>query len=1815
MQFFRRAQPEAAEAAALSSGAVQLSSEKILVPALAKLQKDATGRYGNAQVKKAAEDTMAQLASLHGSADGAFVALQTAAASKTPKFMVTALDCMEKLLAHGFLGQTPEAATKVIKCISACSEQPDDAVQLQVVKALLTAVTSGVAHESNLLLALRACYHINLMTENAVNRTTSKVCLTQMMSWVFAEVEKHPGSHAGTPVPKPTPPPEENSTQKSESKVEPAKLPSKSIELPFGEGMYPSVQARLGFIETEQGSDAVAAAAAEVIEQLKGTEDNSALAGESLVVKPTQLPTPEEEEHHQASMLFATPAHKDAFLVLRTLSKLSMKAISFDDISATGEEGKADPRALKSKTLSLELLLAVLEQAGPQLKSADAILFAIKQYLVPALMKNCLETNVQVASIAMKVFEQVQHKFKDQLKKEIELVISNVLLGLLDSPHALMENRVLVLETLTRMCSSIQTMMEIFLNYDCDWNSTDLLRQITDTLAKVSLTRMTKDGEAEKVTEPEFSNSKKLRVMSSTALAGLIKALASYAKIEPGVDASQTTQSIPAKEEDNPQSSTQQATKLASAALDAFQLKQTYKRDLETAISKFNEKPKKGIEYLQERGHLENDPKAVAKFLLENQNALSKSMIGDFLGDNTETSKAVLYAYTEAVDFKGLQLDEAIRKFLSGFRIPGEAQKIDRVLEKFAAIYWAQNPDVFPSADTAFVLSFAIIMLQTDAHNPNIKPEKKMKKVDFFRNNRGIASGRNLSDEFLGGIYDRIVAKPITLSGDDVDFGEKESTSSVDYIDAKTKKKAFFKERAEILNEAEQKRKGGPSGSSKDDKGGDVEQQSYTFFMVEHSFATNEHVAPMFMVIWKSLCTAFSANLLNTDDPDVATLCLDGLYNAIRVAGRFHLDDERSALIDHLALLSKLFVPAEIEPKNVMCIQAITALAVTEGNYLGSSWMRVLQSVSELARLLMLSPTGEDDSIVEDIPNFDGGLHGKKRPMPPQPDPLSRTTHALKRVLNYTAVDRIFVRSVQLNEQAIVDFVDALTEVSRAELLLKVTNANGGSTTISGQPAIKKTSTSSVQPIAPLRPRLFSLQKIVEVADFNIDTRPRYTWGRVWEKLSEHFIVSGCHPSPQVAMYAVDSLKQLSIKFLDKEEFEGFAFQDRFLRPFEQIAKKAASPDVRALVLHCMMNFVVSKSKKIKSGWGAVFDVIAASAKDASKDNMNLGFSVLEMTPQYNAPPFLFAQGALKFAHANDATLSNKCIEHVEAYASSAYLPETPGGPADENAEDPIKARELLKGLASFATMDPRENVRRQALTSVFTILKQALEDRADAAIVSKIFMEDVLNPWTAVFTGDLPGVDPVVAMSTLVGGPRWPFSTLSYVVMEVTKFLSLALYENEISTECTPEEFSRKRTGGPEDEPSANISGKVGSHPRESAFLPLLESSLHLFEKLSGTPERSVSAVGVAAYNYCLDCLASHFSTKAWRLYLESLSQAVKNSSPAHLNSPEALKAFGLLGNAGGDDSDDETKIQSVSLDDLSKTADGVFMPIPPPKRQSPKARGGEVTSSDASETPALPPATLAGTPTKQEANTTVTILVDAPPKATIPVVQVPDLKASEVKFVTNLGLVKIVCRIIRRPFDKQEILSKACDIMEHAMFDASAFDDNHPLRIELSRRGLLKEGTERPPKEGIMHATAPPDAIEVEVLTAQTLLRYMQAQAVRDESRFERVLVGLVNRYLKQDRILAAEQTFKPKTTSVGLNLQPTTKSESEKELLALTPVVLFALRGMLEMDGAPVDRALPWVFPLLLQLIECPNRDVRAIVRRILEKHLTPRLSFRQ
>lgn len=95
------------------------------------------------------------------------------------------------------------------------------------------------------------------------------------------------------------------------------------------------------------------------------------------------------------------------------------------------------------------------------------------------------------------------------------------------------------------------------------------------------------------------------------------------------------------------------------------------------------------------------------------------------------------------------------------FDLPGESQKIDRILEVFAVAYQEANPKAYVSADLVHLLAFAAIMLHTDAHNTAIAKQKKMTKEQFVKNLRRVPGGHSLGEAELEALFDAVLSQPL----------------------------------------------------------------------------------------------------------------------------------------------------------------------------------------------------------------------------------------------------------------------------------------------------------------------------------------------------------------------------------------------------------------------------------------------------------------------------------------------------------------------------------------------------------------------------------------------------------------------------------------------------------------------------------------------------------------------------------------------------------------------------------------------------------------------------------------------------------------------------------------------------------------------------------------------------------------------------------------------------------------------------------------------------------------------------------------------
>ncbi|XP_075995954.1 IQ motif and SEC7 domain-containing protein 1 isoform X2 [Genypterus blacodes] len=200
------------------------------------------------------------------------------------------------------------------------------------------------------------------------------------------------------------------------------------------------------------------------------------------------------------------------------------------------------------------------------------------------------------------------------------------------------------------------------------------------------------------------------------------------------------------------------------------------KRHYRIGLNLFNKKPEKGVQYLIERNFVPDTPVGVAHFLLQRK-GLSRQMIGEFLGNRQKQfNRDVLDCVVDEMDFSGMELDEALRKFQAHIRVQGEAQKVERLIEAYSQRYCICNPGVvrqFRNPDTIFILAFAIILLNTDMYSPNVKPERKMKLEDFVKNLRGVDDGEDIPREMLVGIYERIRKRELKTNEDHVSQVQK----------------------------------------------------------------------------------------------------------------------------------------------------------------------------------------------------------------------------------------------------------------------------------------------------------------------------------------------------------------------------------------------------------------------------------------------------------------------------------------------------------------------------------------------------------------------------------------------------------------------------------------------------------------------------------------------------------------------------------------------------------------------------------------------------------------------------------------------------------------------------------------------------------------------------------------------------------------------------------------------------------------------------------------------------------------------------------
>ncbi|KAG4144466.1 hypothetical protein ERO13_D05G038800v2 [Gossypium hirsutum] len=908
---------------------------------------------------------------------------------------------------------------------------------------------------------------------------------------------------------------------------------------------------------------------------------------------------------------------RDALLVFRTLCKMSKK----EDTDDT-----------KTQILSLELLQGLLEGVSHSFTKNFHLIDSVKAYLLSALLQASVSQSAVIFQYATGIFSVLLLRYRESLKGEIGVFIPLIILRSLDGSDFPVNQKMSVLRMLEKICKDPQMLVDVYVNYDCDHEAPNLFQRMVTALSKIAQVPQNADS------NPVAANqTTSIKSSSLQCLVNILKSLIDWEKSKRQPERNRRGDRAP--EED-----------LARESVET----KGHESTMAAAISEFNRQPVKGIENLISNKLVENTPASVAQFLRNTLN-LDKAMIGDYLGQQEEFPLAVMHAYVDSVTFSGMKFDTAIREFLKGFYLPGEAHKIDRIMEKFAERYCADNPGLFMNADIAYVLAYAVIMLNTDAHDPMVWP--KMSKSDFIRMNNTYNPEEHAPIKLLEEIYDSIVKEEIKMRDEAAGTGKD------------SKQKPEGEERGHLVSILKLSLPKTKSSSDAKPQSEAIIKQTQAIIQnrakrgIFYTAQEIELVRLMVEAVGWSLLATFSVTMEQSEDKPMVILSMEGFSAGIYLTYALGMDTMRFAFVTSLIRFTFLHSPKEMRIKNVEALRTLFDLCNVEPDCLQDTWNAVLECVS---RLEHITTTPAVAATV---------MHGLNQ--------ISKEAvlQALKEQAGKPA-EQVFVNSEKLPSNSIVEFFTALCGVSAEEL--------------KQSPA-----------------RIFSLQRAVEISYYNI-ARIRMVWARIWTVLANHFISAGSHADEKVAVYAIDSLRQLGMKYLEHAELTSFTFQNDILKPFVVLMRNSRSETIRSLIVDCIVQLIKSKVAGIKSGWQSVFMIFTAAADDDLESIIEKAFEnveqiLLERFDQIVGDCFMDCINCL-IRFANNKTshhISLKAVALLRICENRLAEGRIPGGalkPTNVDAE--YYWFPMLAGLSDL-TSDLRPEVRSCALEVLFDLVNE----------------------------------------------------------------------------------------------------------------------------------------------------------------------------------------------------------------------------------------------------------------------------------------------------------------------------------------------------------------------------------------------------------------------------------------------------------------------------------------------------------------------------
>eukprot|EP00981_Chlorochromonas_danica_P004234 scaffold857_cov152-Ochromonas_danica.AAC.17 len=500
--------------------------------------------------------------------------------------------------------------------------------------------------------------------------------------------------------------------------------------------------------------------------------------------------------------LFSSYPNRSAYVTLCAICKQAWFGIR------TTPNGDPFPRDLGSKLLALESISEFCQCAGEKMKMSKVMGYQIRRIVIPCILYNVSYAMVdhKIFAKLLKIITALWKKWRRHIRMEFAIICEQLIFKVLQASVVQVRPifQMIAVQEVINWFEQPHMLIEMFVNYDMDrkfvshWNTFSyLVRSMCAIGRRLSVETgawQWKHGGNNSVPEESSKVEITIRDVHSQALEEVSRIAKTLMDASGHAflilqDSEFRSRSLGAgagwiEDEDAERDSTRSGTPTGREKPGSVRSRRAAHEEAEelikAAISIYQEKRslKKAVTYLLNEGFMPDTPQEIANFLRVYKNSFDAEAIGEFLGEGGVTPaeeeywSQIRFRYTRAVSFVETDVEPALRLYLTncGFRLPGEAQKINRFVEVFVKAFWQDNSGTsycpFRHPDTVHLLSYAIIMLNTDLHRANTdkKRNKKMTKEEFVNNLRGADKGSDINKDYLGRIYDSIAAQPIELA-------------------------------------------------------------------------------------------------------------------------------------------------------------------------------------------------------------------------------------------------------------------------------------------------------------------------------------------------------------------------------------------------------------------------------------------------------------------------------------------------------------------------------------------------------------------------------------------------------------------------------------------------------------------------------------------------------------------------------------------------------------------------------------------------------------------------------------------------------------------------------------------------------------------------------------------------------------------------------------------------------------------------------------------------------------------------------------------